>query len=113
MWRCQRAVYIPADPETTMHRPIWNSTFFDRFRQRHLATIEGHDPVAAHVPHLLGARRPDTVSGFIIAIVILALDLVVIAWPFAHIGEKVIKAASPALTDSDASTTPVLVLLVR
>ena len=69
--------------------------------EHHRLAIDEHDYIAAPIARLLLPAGPDTVPGFIVAVIIEALDRRV-RWRAAHVDKKISKTLPP-LADLDAA----------
>jgi hypothetical protein len=87
------------------HNLLANSQFFCPLNARLGYSVIGNIHVISGVSSLLFTRGPSAIIGRIVTIIINSINRIFAGQSFPHIGIKVFKGVSPAITNSNTSST--------
>lgn len=109
-WCGQRLLWRPSGAETPEERAVLDATRARPVRGDHGPSVQRDSdgvPYAAPVSGLVFSRRPATVFGSVVSVIVDALKGVLISWRVAHVGVEGLERPLPTCTDSDSAASVV------
>lgn len=111
-WRERFGNGVPVDLQPSTNGRLLNPRLFFPLREGQGLAGMCDEMVVSAIVLLRFLSRPSTITRFIVAVILSAVNGVLRSWPLAHVGKKIFKRVKPAFANRDTASAVVLEAVV-